>query len=309
MVVKQVFSFRWWRLSLPTTLWIIALAIYLFRPLLFPVQGTLLHKIEYGLVLITGSWILNRLINIVINYYLKRKDYGKSDNLKERQTYTRIGYIKRLINIIILLIAVGLALRQFAAMRDLSTGILASAGIIGVVLAFAAQKILANILAGLQIAFAQPLRIDDVVIVEGEWGRIEEINTTNIIVKIWDQRRLVVPITYFVEHPFENWTKKSADIWGTTTFYVDYLMSVDAMRKELDKILAKSTFWDGKIKSVQVVETTEQTMKVRCLMSAKDSSMAWDLRCEVREKMIAFLQKKYPHHLPRIRADVTSKKR
>ncbi|MBU0666571.1 MAG: mechanosensitive ion channel family protein, partial [Nanoarchaeota archaeon] len=163
------------------------------------------------------------------------------------------------------------------------------------------------ILAGFVIAFSQPIRIDDVVIVEGEWGHIEEINTTNVIVKVWDQRRIVLPITYFVEKPFQNWTKTSADIWGTTDFYVDYNMPVEEMRTELGKILKSTKLWDGKINSLQVTDLNEKTMKVRALMSAKDSSEAWDLRCYVREKMINFMQEKYPDKLPKIRAEIKNK--
>jgi small-conductance mechanosensitive channel len=177
------------------------------------------------------------------------------------------------------------------------------------VLAFSAQKLLANILAGFEIAFSQPIKIDDVVIVEGEWGRIEEINATNVVVKIWDQRRLVLPITYFVEKPFQNWTKKSADIWGTAEFYVDYSMPISEMRKELTRILKTTDLWDGKVDSLQVTDTNDKTIKVRALMSARNSPDAWDLRCYVREKMIDFLQKKYPDKLPRLRAQIKETKK
>ena len=181
---------------------------------------------------------------------------------------------------------------------------IASAGVAGIVVGFAAQKSLGTLLAGIQIALTQPVRIDDVVIVEGEWGRIEEITLTYVVVRIWDLRRLVVPITYFIEKPFQNWTRTSADILGSVFLHVDYGVPVDALRKELTRILEASPNWDRKVNVLQVTDAKERTLELRALASSSDASRSWDLRCEVREKLVAFVQANYPGSLPRLRATV-----
>jgi small-conductance mechanosensitive channel len=179
---------------------------------------------------------------------------------------------------------------------------IASAGVAGIVIGFAAQKSLGTLLAGFQIAMTQPIRIDDVVIVEGEWGKIEEITLTYVVVRIWDLRRLVVPITYFIEKPFQNWTRTSADILGTVFLHVDYGVPVDAVRGELGRILESSPNWDRKVNVLQVTEARERTLELRALASSSDASKSWDLRCEVREKLVDFVQRNYPESLPRLRA-------
>jgi len=191
----------------------------------------------------------------------------------------------------------------FERVRHLGTTILASAGIIGIVVGMAAQRTIATFIAGLQIAITQPIRVDDVVIVENEWGRIEEITLTYVVVRIWDLRRLVVPITYFIENPFQNWTRVTADILGTVFIYVDYTVPIDSIRAELHRILKSSEFWDGKVCVLQVTNTSERTVELRALMSAADASTAWTLRCQVREKMVDFIQKNYPDALPKLRAE------
>jgi small-conductance mechanosensitive channel len=189
----------------------------------------------------------------------------------------------------------------------LGTTILASAGIVGIVLGFASQRSIALLFAGFQIALTQPIRIDDVVIVENEWGRIEEITLTYVVVRIWDKRRLVVPISYFIEKPFQNWTRASADLLGTVYLYCDYSVPVQAVREELQRILGQSEDWDGEVCSVQVTDTTEKTMAVRALMSASDASRLWNLRCRAREKLIDFIQREFPESLPRFRAEFSEK--
>jgi small-conductance mechanosensitive channel len=168
----------------------------------------------------------------------------------------------------------------------------------------ALQPFLTNLLAGIQIATTQPIRIDDAVIVEGEWGQIEEISSTYVVVKLWDWRRLVLPLTYFIQKPFQNWTRESASLIGTAMFYVDYSAPVEAMRKKLHEILEASKLWDRDVVALQVTDLTERTMQVRCLASARNAGMTFDLRCEVREKMIAFLKAEYPDALPRDRANL-----
>jgi small-conductance mechanosensitive channel len=195
---------------------------------------------------------------------------------------------------------------SFSRVRELGTSLLASAGIAGLIIGLAAQKSIANLLAGFQIAFTQPIRIDDVVVVENEWGRIEEITLTYVVVVIWDSRRLVLPISYFIEKPFQNWTRVSSDILGSVMIHADYSVPVDELRKELTRILNEEgkKYWDGKVNSIQVTEATEKTIQIRALVSSVNSGSAWDLRCLVREKLIAFIQKNYPSSLPRIRASV-----
>jgi small-conductance mechanosensitive channel len=194
-------------------------------------------------------------------------------------------------------------LMTFDQVRQLGTTILASAGIIGIVVGMAAQRTIGSFIAGLQIALTQPIRVDDVVIVENEWGRIEEITLTYVVVKIWDLRRLVVPITYFIEKPFQNWTRVTADILGTVYLYVDYTVPVESVREELQRILKASELWDGKVCVLQVTNTSERAVELRALMSAEDASTAWSLRCEVREKLITFVKENYPQALPKLRTE------
>ena len=168
----------------------------------------------------------------------------------------------------------------------------------------AARPTLSNLLAGVQIALTEPIRMDDVVIVEGEWGRIEEIGTTYIVVRIWDLRRLVVPLSYFIDHPFQNWTRTSADLLGTVYVYADYNVPVEEVRQELHRILKTSELWDGKTWGLQVTDATDHVLQLRALISAPDSGTAWDLRCHVRERLISYLQERHPSSLPRFRGDV-----
>ena len=207
------------------------------------------------------------------------------------------------------MVGVGFILLQFDSLQPLGTGLLASAGVVGIIIGFASHQILANLLAGFQIAFTQPFRIDDVVIVEGEWGRIEEITLTYVVVRIWDQRRLVLPITYFINNPFQNWTRTTADIWGSVFIYVDYSVPIEKIREELKRIVSTTKEWDGKVAVLQVTDSSERTITLRALVSARNASDAWSLRCFVREKLISFLQNKYPDSLPKLRLEEKSVKK
>jgi small-conductance mechanosensitive channel len=188
--------------------------------------------------------------------------------------------------------------------RQLGAGILTSAGILGIVVGLAAQRSIANLLVGLQIAVTQPIRIDDVVIIENEWGRIEEITSTYVAVRLWDLRRLMVPLTYFIEKPFQNWTRTSAEVLGTVYLYTDYRVDVEAVRRELLKILRESELWDGRVWGFQVTDAKESVLELRALMSASDASKAWDLRCAVREKLVLYMQRYHSSCLPRFRVQV-----
>ena len=193
---------------------------------------------------------------------------------------------------------------RFDQFRRLGTGILASAGLASLIIGLAAQKIFANFLAGIQIAFTQPIRLDDVVVVENEWGRISEITLMYVVVKIWDERILILPISYFIEKPFQNWTRTTANLLGTISIYTDFTVPVDEVRMELERIVKSSDRWDGRVCSLQVTNMSERTMELRALVSASDSSNVWDLRCEVREKLIGFIQKQYPQAFSQIRLNL-----
>ena len=250
------------------------------------------------------AWLLMRITYVLEDYVTSRFDIGVSDNLKARKIYTQFKVLKRIVIVIVGILAFGTILMTFDRVRQLGTTILASAGVVGIVVGMAAQRTISTFIAGLQIAITQPIRVDDVVIVENEWGRIEEITLTYVVVKIWDLRRLIVPITYFIENPFQNWTRTSADILGTVFVYTDYNVPVDAVREELHNILKKSEHWDGKVCVLQVTNASDRTMELRALMSAADASTAWTLRCEVREKIVEFIKREYPQALPRLRTEL-----
>lgn len=202
---------------------------------------------------------------------------------------------------IILFIGIALALMSFPAVRTIGTSLLASAGVAGLVVGFAARPALGNLIAGLQIALTQPIRLDDVVIVDGEWGRIEEIGGTFVVIRIWDQRRLVVPLQWFIEHPFQNWTRTSAEIIGTVFVWADYRLPLAPLRAELERLCKEAPEWDHRVCILQVTETTERAMQLRALVSSSDSGLNWDLRCKVREGLIEFIQQRYPDCLPQAR--------
>lgn len=253
------------------------------------------------LFIINLTWIVIELSNVFRHSFLEKYAYDKADNLKERRILTQVAFIRKIFIIIVVTIAFAATLMNFESARKVGTGLLTSAGIMGIIIGFAAQKSIANLLAGFQIAFTQPIRLDDVVVVEGEWGKIEEINLTYVVVRIWDQRRLVLPITYFLENPFQNWTRTTADIWGTVFLYVDHTVPVQDLKNKLREILENSPLWDRKVQVLQVTDIKERTVEIRCLMSTVDSPTAFDLRCLVREKMLAYIQEKYPHSLPKTR--------
>ncbi len=226
------------------------------------------------------------------------------DNLRARRIRTQTNVLARTAMIGVLLAGVSMILMTFPGARQIGASLLASAGVAGLVVGIAARPLFSNLIAGLQIALAQPLRIDDVLIVKGEWGRVEEITGTYVVLRIWDQRRLIIPLQWFIENPFENWTRASAEIIGTVFLHVDYGMPLEPLRAEAQRLCESSKDWDGRLCLLQVTDTTEQTMELRVLVTASDSSRAFDLRCHVREGLVALLQRDYPQHLPIRRARV-----
>ena len=265
--------------------------------------GTIRHFVTI-LIIIAVAWSAINTVDVIRVIILRNYDLDAKDNLEARKVYTQFRVLEQILIVIIIVIAFAAALMTFEKIRQLGVSLLASAGVIGIIIGFAAQRSIATIVAGFQIAITQPIRIDDVVIVEGEWGRIEEITLTYVVVRIWDQRRLIVPVSYFIEKPFQNWTRVSADILGTVFIYTDYKVPFDELRKELTRLLESHEKWDKKVNVLQVTNSTEKSVEIRALMSAGDSSAAWDLRVYVREKLITFLQENYPDSLPRTRIEL-----
>ena len=255
-----------------------------------------------ALVLALG-WFTVGLVYVLQDVTLRRYDLTAEDNIQARRVHTQFQLIRRLLIGFVVILTAGALLWSFDNPKiwHYGSGLLASAGVASLILATAAKSTAANVLAGLQIAFSEPIRIDDVVVVQGEWGRIEEITTSYVVIKVWDLRRLVVPLSYFIENSFQNWSRDSTDIMGTAFLYVDYSIPVDALRLQLNAIVHPHPDWDGKICGLQVTNLSEKTMELRCLMSSHNSSKNFDLRCDVREQMIAFIQKNYPDAFPTTR--------
>jgi small-conductance mechanosensitive channel len=253
------------------------------------------------LLVISFAWGAIAFLGFAKKQLLRNHDLTLADNLESRKMVTKYNILEKIIVFLIIMIATGFVLMLFEGVRNIGVSIFASAGVAGLIIGLSAQKALGTILAGLQIAITQPIRMDDVVIVENEWGWIEEINLTYVVVRIWDKRRLVVPSTYFLDKPFQNWTRTSADILGSVFIYTDYTMPIEPLRKELTRLLESSPHWDGNVNVLQVTDAKENTLEIRALMSAETSPKAWDLRVYVREKMIEFIQKEYPQCLPQTR--------
>jgi len=260
------------------------------------------HFVALGMIAAT-AWLAVNLTAVFDDFISSKFKIDVRDNLFARRVHTRTRLLRRIAVIAILIVAASAMLMTFPGIRHIGISLFASAGVAGLIAGMAARPVLSNIIAGIQIAMTETIRIDDVVVLEKEWGRIEEIGTTNVVVRLWDLRHLVVPLSYFIEHPFENWTHKTADILATVFLYTDYSVPVEDIRAELYRLLQTSEMWDGKTWSLQVTNATERSMELRALMSAPDSATAWNLRCHIREKLIWFLQARYPQSLPRIRAE------
>jgi small-conductance mechanosensitive channel len=250
------------------------------------------------------AWLLIILLREIKRQILKKYDISEEDNLKTRKLYTQFNVLEKVVVVIILMTAIGLILLSFESIREVGIGIFASAGLAGIIIGLSAQKVFGALMAGIQIAITQPFRLDDAVVVENEWGWIEEINLTYVVVRLWDKRRLVLPSTYFLEKPFQNWTRTSADIIGSVFLYTDYTVSFDDLRHELTRLLNETDLWDKKVNVLQVTDTKQTTVEIRILVSAKNSPTAWDLRVHIREKMIDFIKTNYPESLPKTRVDL-----
>src|SRR6202011_5477501 len=249
------------------------------------------------------GWFAGGCIYVFQNPILRRYDLAAENNIRARRVHTQFQLFRRILITFVVIVDAGALLWSFNDPRiwHYGSGLLASAGIASLILATAAKSTASNFLAGLQIALTEPIRIDDVVVIQGEWGRIEEINSAYVVVRIWDLRRLIVPLTYFIENSFQNWTRESSDIMGTAFLYVDYSIPVEDLRRQLDTVVRASPLWDGNICGLQVTNLTDRSMELRCLMSSRNSSENFDRRCLVREQMTAWIQQNYPDAFPMTR--------
>jgi small-conductance mechanosensitive channel len=251
--------------------------------------------------IIVNTVLLIRAVLAVEAMVGNRSEVLRYDEYKKRRVQTRVQMLRRLVVFFVLVGAVAAILLNFQEVRQIGTGLLASAGLAGVIAGFAAQKSLSTVIAGLQIAITQPMRIDDEVVVEGEWGTIEEITLTYAVIRVWDQRRLIVPITYFLEKTFQNWTRDSSDLIGTVFFYADFQIPIDELRAETLRVVEASSLWDKRVFVVQVTDFKSDSVEIRILASAASARKLFDLRCEIRENILRFLQQRYPQSFPRVR--------
>jgi len=294
------------RIPGPLRILLTTVSVYVARPAveaqLSPDVQTMLDGGLYVLVVGTVAWLGIRVLVAGEEAVSAHYSTDAPDNLKARKIVTQVRILRRIVTTVVVVLAIGLVLLQYDPLRELGTGILASAGIVGIVVGVAAQNTLSDLIAGIQIALTQPIRVDDVVIVEGEFGWIEEITLTYVVVRVWDKRRVVLPITHFVEQPFQNWTRTSADLIGSVFLHVDYRTPVGAVREELRRITEASEYWDGDTCALHVTNATDRSVELRAIASAANASQLWELRCEIREKLIAYLREKHPESLPVVRA-------
>ena len=289
----------------PAQLILPLLAVLLVLPVLplrANIEVPIRHFVGLGLIASVG-WLLIALLAVIEDVVALRHSIDVRDNLAARRIRTQVDVLRRIAVTAIVVITLSIMLMTFPAIRHVGEGLFASAGLAALAAGLAARSTMSNLIAGMQVALTQPIRLDDVVIVDGEWGRIEEIRTTYVVVRIWDLRRLIVPLSYFIERPFQNWTRNTADLLGTVFLYTDYTVPVQVVRAELQRILKNSGMWDGRVWGLQVTNCSDRTMELRALMSAADSSTAWDLRCHVREELIRFLQDHHPQSLPKMRVE------
>lgn len=249
------------------------------------------------------GWAGITSLHIAADLYLRQFRLDVDDNLLARKHVTQVRVLLRASDVLVMIVTIGAALMTFEPVRQYGVSLFASAGVAGIVAALAARPVLSNLFAGVQLAMTQPIRIDDAVVVENEWGTIEEITSTYVVVRIWDLRRMIVPLSYFIEKPFQNWTREGSSLIGSALIYVDYAAPVGIIREKLTEIVKNSNSWDGHVINLQVTDAKEQVMELRCLMSARSAGQVFNLRCEVREKLIDFLVEHHPEGLPRQRSE------
>lgn len=254
------------------------------------------------LVIAAVTWLAIATIHGIAEGVIRLHPSEIEDNLAARRVRTQARVLSRTAAGAVLVAGTAFILMTFPGARQLGASLLASAGVVGVVAGIAARSVFSNLIAGLQIALTQPIRIDDVLIVQGEWGRVEEITGAYVVLRIWDQRRLIIPLLWFIENPFQNWTRSSAEILGTVLLWVDYATPLEPLRREAERVCRESPLWDGRLCLLQVTDANERAMQLRILVSSADASRNWDLRCAVREALVDFMQRELPDGLPRLRA-------
>jgi small-conductance mechanosensitive channel len=296
-------------LAKPARALFVIIAVMIALPIVPGLPVWLRDRIEHymGFVLVIGlGWLAVGGVYVLQALMMRRYDLTSADNLRARRIYTQIQFMRRILIAGVIVLDVVAVLWSFhdPHLWKFGTGLLASAGLASLLLAAAAKSTASNLLAGMQIALTEPIRIDDVVVINGEWGRIAEINSTYVVLNIWDQRTLIVPLSFFIEQPFTNWTKSGADLMGTAFLYTDYSVPVEPLRAELRRVVEESPLWDKRVCGLQVTNLSEHTMELRCLVSSSDSGKNFDLRCLVREKMIEFIREKYPKALPMTRVEM-----
>ncbi|MBM9467200.1 mechanosensitive ion channel family protein [Nakamurella leprariae] len=293
------------RVRLPLRMLLITIALQQVlntSAVLGPWQGPA-RTVMMLVVLAMGGWLAVALVHIFEDVTLHRFRIDTVDNRKARRVRTQVSLLRRVAVAVIVILVIATMLLTLPGARQAGATIFASAGVIGIVAGLAAQSSLSNLFAGLQLAFTDAIRVDDVVVVEGEWGRIEDITLTYVVIAVWDDRRLILPSTYFTSTPFQNWTRTESKLLGTVELDVDWTVPLDALRAELDRVLAASEHWDGRVGVLQVTDATSSLVRLRALVSAVDGPTAFDLRCEVREALVGFLQRHHGHALPRVRVD------
>jgi small-conductance mechanosensitive channel len=291
-----------------TRLGLLVLALFIALPVT-PLDGDTKATIArilalFAIVLI--GWMAITVVNMTADLYLLRFRLDVADNLLARKHLTQIRVLTRTVNTVLIIATIGAALMTFEPVRQYGVSLFASAGVAGLIAGLAARPVLSNLFAGIQIAMTQPIRLDDGVLVENEYGRIEEITSTYVVIQLWDLRRLIVPLTYFIEKPFQNWTRDSSSLIGAVMLYVDYTTPVDRVRSKLEEIVKGSKLWDGKVLKLHVTDAKESTIELRAIASASSSGDAFELRCQIREQLIDFLRREIPTALPRQRQEVAA---
>jgi small-conductance mechanosensitive channel len=288
------------RLIFPLLALVLAIPL---APLPQTLKSSLQHALGLGVIAMVG-WVIVILTELGGNIVFARYSMDSPDNLSARRIRTQTQVLQRIIALTVSIVTAAIMLMTFPEIRHVGMSLLASAGLAGLIVGMAARSTLSNLIAGIQVALTQPIRIEDAVVLEGEWGWIEEINTTYVVVRLWDLRRLVVPLSYFIEKPFQNWTRTTANLLAVVMIYADYSVPVQELRAELRRILEMTELWDKRTWALQVTDATESTIQIRALMSARNGPAAFDLRCYVREGLVQFLQDKYPHALPKHRQEL-----
>jgi small-conductance mechanosensitive channel len=273
-------------------------------PLNDALRQQLSHFLAVAVIALVG-WISIRAVDMAATRYLAQFRLDIDENFLARKHITQVRVFKRVIDTLVIIIAVSTALMTFDSVKQYGVSLFASAGAAGLIVGLAARPLLSNLIAGVQIAITQPIRIEDAVIIENEWGWVEDIASTYVVIRLWDWRRMVVPLSYFIERPFQNWTRDAQSLIGAIALHVDYSADVPRIRKRLEQVARESKLWDGAVVNLQVIDTHPRTIELRALVSARNAPQSWDLRCEIREKLLAFIREEMPEALPRERAVIS----